>query len=262
MSELEELQETKNLMREAINSKGGNLTEDTPFREYAQAILDLNIKQPINPILDYTPSLNLESTFNDLSGNNNHGVKTGTINLDSDNNAIFIRSNKAYVTTPLTSNDLIGFGGFTIEYYGTYTDLVNYAGIFGINGSRLSGIWDGFTGFMFSTNNIEIGVTDEQTNTGFSFNPNKIKTGLNHFVATYDHSTGITKGYINGELVGSNTRQLIGRNYFSLYIGTGRLQLTSTSTFFSGTMKYFRVYDKVLTVDEINNKYQKAEGLL
>lgn len=112
------------------------------------------------------------------------------------------------------------------------------------------------------TGRILLNVTDGALN-NFLGGANRVSnstlsTGTNyHIVITYDASAEEQKWYVNNILTNTNTGVTAENNVGVISIGISK-DLTSTP--FDGLIDEIRIYNKVLSTDEINTLYSKADS--
>ncbi|MFH1657468.1 MAG: LamG-like jellyroll fold domain-containing protein [bacterium] len=193
-----------------------------------------------------------DGTVTDLSGNGNHGTRTGTTLVPSIpelGNALSFNGSTDYVSVP-DSNSLDLTTAGTIEVWAKKDTQKNYQmyvtkGIASANtGYQLMDY--GSTGRIVlrwgsDGNNI---ITDEVVPTGVWY----------HIVGTYDGSNLMI--YLNGSLAKKvpYTTDAVA-NTDPLMIGR---RSTATSYFFDGILDEVRIYNESLTLSEIQQLY--AEG--
>lgn len=188
------------------------------------------------------------STVTDLAGNYN-GTLTGATYTSGDS------SNPAYFTFDADTEEVswgnVGtYASSSVEIWWYSTDVANYRnpmdGNFGTNasntGPRLEQNGSGTVGMVYGNNSGSL--TSQQ----FVASGHPVNT-WKQYVFTYNTTSG-SQGYINGSLIGNNTSTLFAGNYGNFEIGQGFT--TDTLRTFRGRISIVRLYQKVLSSDEVS----------
>ena len=224
------------------------------FYTYPDLKLNLAASAYANPTIGtVTSGAELEFDANDYSGSGNwlntgaasssDGTITGATYNDDEKSDYFSFSGSDYITS---SSSGLTANRYTIEAW-FYIDTLKTAGIVswgdqGANYERRSMItWNGGSGsyYLYSSSyssNIK-GATALAAGKWY------------HGAVTMD--SGSAKIYLNGELDGSGTNTLSAYTSSDLYIG----RTAESSEIFDGNIAIARVYDTVLTADQIKANY-------
>ena len=189
------------------------------------------------------------STVYDLA-NNYSGIINGSLAY---NNPYFTFNDTQYINTSSTPVSLnIYDASYTCEALASFSNLSGDNMIFGNQAQASRAGWHlgaRNTGFYFGHYGSDAGYGTATVNT------------LYHIIWTFEKgesTNGIAKIWINGSNIsgaGGSIGSYIATN--NIYIGSG---YNTTSSRFAGDLYYVRIYNKVLSENEINNNYAFAES--
>lgn len=190
------------------------------------------------------------TTWSDLSGNRNVGTLTNGPIFDSTNGGSIAFANNDYVSLP--NNTALDTQTPTVEVW-IKTNFTTQNGFWFEKGS----VNTQYSLFQENTTivwrQVTSGITRSQTTT----TANYISTSnWAHIVGTY--SSGDRRTYINGVLVTSDTQTgTIDTNNAGMYIGAYG---TGTGYFYNGNIAMVRVYNRVLSPQEIQQNFNATRS--
>ena len=200
------------------------------------------------------------STINNLLKDSYDGTITGAT-YNSAGHFTFDGSND-YIANTSTPSELQGNAAFTVEGIFRRVGTIYQDGLWGIGGNAAQG---GICSWNYSNNEIGIDLWGTTTfGTGETYSTTEWK----HIVWTYN-GTSFTNSNIS--IFVNNTKytgtDLITRrggsgtpNINSAGITLGKIHPTVNSYWANGEIKYFRVYSRVLTDDEVAGNYNALKA--
>jgi hypothetical protein len=191
----------------------------------------------------------------DLTGNSNHGelINGPTFNSNGGGSLIFNGINSTIQIPNTTSTTFSANQPYTFEYFIYPEDTVNLT-----NGGIFSkdNFFNKYAHLSFSDS---LNVYQEQTDatityTATNFFLNRQNTWV-HVVVTYDSS--IIRSYRDGKFFGqSSSGKTCNANSHPIYIGSN----AGTQYFFLGRMANFRMYNRTLSLEEVQQNFNSARG--
>lgn len=187
---------------------------------------------------------NITTTWKDLSGKNNDGALTNmTINSVTTNwtdNYISFNGQNNYISVPYSNS--MALPNYTIEIVFNKEDIINE------EKSVLISKEGEYTIELNTDNTISFGIG---SNNEYYKTIENINLNQNYHIAvTYE--SNIQKIYINGEFIGQNTVEgMVSQTQTDLTIGAN-----NTNYPFKGKIYTTRIYDHVLTENEISQNYK------
>jgi prepilin-type N-terminal cleavage/methylation domain-containing protein len=204
----------------------------------------------------------------DKSGNNYNGTLTNmagtaTSGYDSVNKAYAFAGDNDYIDVVDLPASIDWSNGYTIEFVVKWNALNTWSRIMDFGSGAPS---DNIVIANESTSiaNIRFDTYNTTTNTvacptvdvtGCIQLDNTIDTGL---IANYQfvvNSSGVTTVYKNGDKVSNAINSAVIRNVLRQNVYIGRSNW-GTDSYFNGSIYSFRIYNRVLTTDELNYNYK------
>lgn len=186
---------------------------------------------------------NIENTWYDLSGNNNHGILTNVPIFNSDKTFIFDGINDQ-ITTPSISLTDYTFELFVKATGDSLSGSTGYNTLLGYTGTRR---------LLYDTS----GNLLAQVGTGNIYS-NRICTRnvWNHVAFTYQSSNVTATWYINGSNAGSSSSAAQGTWNSAIYIGS----YNSDNYWMNGSIANVKIYNRTLSAAEIAQNFAAYRG--
>jgi hypothetical protein len=190
-------------------------------------------------------------TWNDLSGNGNHGTLSGATlpTYSSDNGGCFVFNGSTSNVNLNKNATAIGIydNSYTADAWVYPTDLGGDRGMFG---DEVSANRQGLH-LIFRGGTIHQGHYGSDANIG-----SVTANNWWHIVFTFDKATGATKMYKNGVDQGSS-------GTIGTYIGTSNIHLGQAygnTGFFQGKGAVYKMYNRVLSSTEVTTNYNALKN--
>ena len=155
-----------------------------------------------------------------------------------------------FATTPSVGQSTLSSTVEIVAYRNTYDFGVMFGGgPYGTNQGYWFGHRNATDNFMMAYFANDLDATTPTINAAW-----------NHYVATYDNSTGRRVTYYNSRLLAQNISGVTNTSNSSYFIGAYREAAGSPAYQYNGRIAFVKIYNRALTATEIFQNYNATKG--
>jgi hypothetical protein len=203
------------------------------------------------------------TTWNDLSGNNNSGSLVASPTFNSGNNGgIVLNGTTQYVSFGNISSLILSNNSFTISYWlvATGTARVDFFNI-----KNFNALQDDIGLFINTSNKFcaYFQIQNSTTGTGLSTSTATLLRGTIYNLICVKNSSQQIVQYINGVLDNNTNNSLLNTSTVAsspLLVGTNKLDASTLSFSFAGTIYSAQIYNRALSATEILQNYNEQKS--